>query len=274
MLLLFTPCPGLQEFISKIMLVHYQLDTTKPKPTNPLPPQPAHCLYFYPYDKVICSNPVNQSVSELPRSIIVGPKLYRVDLTMGYNTLVVIVGFHPGGLYRFLGIPMIDMLDQAVDASLLFGSEIENIIQQINEAGSYKQVIQIIESFLIKKAKAIKNILPIDQVLTNLVQRKKPVTIDQLAKDACVSTRQLERQFKERIGLPPKVFSRLVRFSKAWVMRENDPGISWTEIAYACDYSDQMHMIRDFKEFTNVTPGILQTGLENSPLRLQSVSIH
>ena len=272
MLLLFKPDPQLQQFIDTIMLVHYQLDQTKPKPTNPLPPQPEHCLYFYPYDKVIRSHPVNQSVVELPRSIVVGPKLSRVDLTMGYNTLVIIVRFHPGGLHRFLRVPMGEMLDLSIDASLLFGSEIENIIQQINEAADYKQMIQVLKCFLLKKTKTIKSSLPVDEVLIRLLQHKKPVIIDQLARDACVSIRQLERQFKERIGLPPKVFSRLVRFSKAWVMRENDPSVSWTAIAHACDYSDQMHMIRDFKEFTGVTPGILQTELERSPLRLQIIS--
>ena len=177
MLLLFKPDPQLQQFIDTIMLVHYQLDQTKPKPTNPLPPQPEHCLYFYPYDKVIRSHPVNQSVVELPRSIVVGPKLSRVDLTMGYNTLVIIVRFHPGGLHRFLRVPMGEMLDLSIDASLLFGSEIENIIQQINEAADYKQMIQVLECFLLKKTKTIKSSLPVDEVLIRLLQHKKPGTI-------------------------------------------------------------------------------------------------
>lgn len=270
MLLLFKPCSELQQFISRIILVHYQLDKTKPKPTNPLPPQPEHCLYFYPYDPVIRHHPVHPSASELPRSIIVGPKLSRVDLTMGYNTLVIIVGFHPGGLHRLLRVPMDEMLDQSIDSRLLFGSEIESILQQINETANYKHMVQVIECFLIKKAKTIKHGLPLDHVLTQLLQFKKTVTIDQLAREACVSIRQLERQFKERIGLAPKVFARLVRFSEAWTMRENNPAITWTDIAHSCNYSDQMHMIRDFKEFTGTTPGVLQTELEKSPLRLQT----
>lgn len=130
-------------------------------------------------------------------------------------------------------------------------------------------MIQIIERFFLKKAKLIKSNLPIDQVLIHLLQDKNPVNIDQLAKKTCVSIRQLERQFKERIGLPPKVFSRLVRFSNVCTMRENNPALSWQEIAHTCCYADQMLMIRDFKEFAGVTPGILQTDLEKSPLRLQ-----
>ena len=272
MVLLYKPRRELQEFVSRIMLVHYQLDTTQPRPTNPFPPQPEHCLFFYPYDKVIRRNPVEQSVEELPRSIIVGPKLHRVDLTIGYNCLIIIVSFHPGGLHRFLRIPMNEMLNQSLDTSLLFGKEIDNVIEQINQCNDTDRMILAIEKFLLKKAKNLKGSLPVDQVLTSMLRYKNSANVDQLAREACVSIRQLERQFKERTGLPPKIFSRLLRFSKAWAMRENNPDISWLQIAHTCEYADQMHMIRDFKEFTGVTPGILQTDLENSPLRLQNIS--
>jgi transcriptional regulator GlxA family with amidase domain len=62
--------------------------------------------------------------------------------------------------------------------------------------------------------------------------------VDQLVNQACVSVRQLERQFNERIGMPPKQFTRLVRFAKAWSMRERHPHLSWLQIAYACGFVD------------------------------------
>lgn len=269
MVLLYKPQLELQDIVSSITLVHYQLDKTQPSPTNPLPPQPEHCLIFYPYDKIIRQDATTQSIEELPRSIIVGPKIHRVDLTMGYNSLAVIVSFKPGGLHRLLRIPMNEILNQSLDSSLVFGKEIDDIIDQVNLCTDTSSIIQTIEQFLWRKSKNIKESLPVDQVLTKMLQCRKSVHIDQLAKETCISIRQLERQFKERTGLPPKVFVRLVRFSKAWVMRENNPGLTWLQIAHACEYADQMHMIRDFKDFTGVTPGVLQTDLEKSPLRLQ-----
>jgi transcriptional regulator GlxA family with amidase domain len=96
------------------------------------------------------------------------------------------------------------------------------------------------------------------------------MNVDQLARESCVSVRQLERQFRERTGLSPKLYARLVRFSKAWIMREKNGGLSWLHIAHACAYADQMHMIRDFKYFAGVTPGILQSHLEKTDIRLQA----
>ena len=69
-----------------------------------------------------------------------------------------------------------------------------------------------------------------------------------------MSTRQFERAFKDRMGVSPKFYSRLVRFGKAWLLKENNPSITWTQVAYECNYFDQMHLIRDFKVFADTNP--------------------
>jgi AraC-like DNA-binding protein len=53
-------------------------------------------------------------------------------------------------------------------------------------------------------------------------------------------------------------------------MRENDASLTWTNIAYECGYFDQMHFIRDFKEFAGVTPGIIEKELLKAPAMLQA----
>ncbi|HRP57957.1 helix-turn-helix domain-containing protein [Agriterribacter sp.] len=265
----YRPLPELRFFISRIMLVHYQLDTSKPRPVNPFPPQPDHCLYFYPYDKMSSFNYATRLTGVAPRSMLIGPQLSRVDLTMGYNQLTIMVSFQPGGMHRLLNIPMKEMTDQPFDAALFLGNDIDSISQRLGETADYDLMIDIIQSYLLGKVSMLKSILPVEQVLMQNIQNGDLNNIDRLAKQSCVSTRQLERQFLERIGMPPKFFARLVRFSKAWYMRESNEDISWLSIAHSCGYADQMHMIRDFKAFSGVTPTGLQSYLEKSPLRLQ-----
>ena len=55
-------------------------------------------------------------------------------------------------------------------------------------------------------------------------------------------------------------------------MREKHPALTWTKIAHACDYADQMHMIRDFKAFAGVTPRLLEKDLDKTTFRLQGTS--
>ncbi len=267
-----TPHPALRHFVRSIVIDNFQLDASCPRPVSPFPPQPEHRLYFYPYNKIICRNYADNTSCEMPHSIIVGPQLSRVDLTMGYNMLVVMVNFQPGGLHRLLRIPMHEILDLPLDASLILGKEIVDVTEQLTQATDHEKMITILEQFLLRKAKALKPILPFETVLEQMLASRQITNVDQLAKQACVSNRQLERQFKERTGLPPKVFTRLVRFSNAWVLREQKAHLSWSSIAHLCGYADQMHMIRDFKDFAGVSPRILQSELEKSHLRLQGIA--
>ncbi|MDQ3535824.1 MAG: helix-turn-helix domain-containing protein [Bacteroidota bacterium] len=262
--------PALTEFVSRILLIHYKLDTTKAKPVNPFPPQPEHCLYFYPYDKVNCHNSADQSTKALPQSIIVGPQLSLVNLSMGYNTLVIYVGFLPGGLHRLLRVPMVELCDRSFDSTLFLSKEINEVTDQINEQDNYDKVIRIVETFLLRKSVNLKPILPIDRVLRKMTNAPTLTNINIMASEACVSVRQLERQFKERIGMAPKVFTKLVRFSRAWNLHEANPQISWNQMAHHFKYADHMHLIREFKQFTGTLPSQLKHNLEKSPLRLQA----
>lgn len=70
-----------------------------------------------------------------------------------------------------------------------------------------------------------------------------------------VDRRQLVPAFRERVGLPPKRYQRLLRFQcAARAMRTPTPA-SLAAIAVGCGYADQAHMSRDFKEFSGRTPG-------------------
>jgi len=53
-------------------------------------------------------------------------------------------------------------------------------------------------------------------------------------------------------------------------LRENFPALSWTSIAHECGYFDQMHFIRDFKQFAGMLPGIIEKELAHLPVRMQA----
>lgn len=189
---------------------------------------------------------------------------------MSDNVMVVYVGFRPGALYRLLGIPMIELLNYPLDSTLVFGSDVDDVIQRINEAKDNNSVMRAVESFLLSKAGKRRRLLPFDDALYYLSNLHELPAVDQWAHCASMSVRQLERHFRERMGMSPKLFIKLVRFSRAWNMREKNPDISWNKIAHACNYADHMHMIRDFKQFSGATPGELQRHLHSTPLRLQA----
>jgi AraC-like DNA-binding protein len=65
----------------------------------------------------------------------------------------------------------------------------------------------------------------------------------------------------------PKLHARILRFEAALDSRARFPGRSWTDVAHAFGYYDQMHMIHDFQRFTGDTPSKILRELEDVAIR-------
>jgi AraC-like DNA-binding protein len=161
------------------------------------------------------------------------------------------------------------MVDGNYNAADVFGNEMQRLNEQLQEALDFDSIKNVVEQFLVQYLQKIKPVLPFDQAMLQLMKYDGNLPIEKIASQSCLSLRQFERVCKQRIGIPPKLFARIIRFSKAYRMRENLPSKTWTSIAHECGYFDQMHFIRDFKEFAGVAPGIIEKELEMVPVRLQ-----
>ena len=78
------------------------------------------------------------------------------------------------------------------------------------------------------------------------------MAITAIARRAAMSQSALERHLRAAAGAPPKMLSRLARLQR--VCRLWDSGRSLTTIAFEAGYTDQPHMVRDFRLFTGTSP--------------------
>lgn len=129
--------------------------------------------------------------------------------------------------------------------------DIEDII--INHP-KIEERIYYVEKLLIKK---LLNKRLNDNLLNgvyHILKSKGVTTISEVSNYTSISSRQLERVFKEYIGISPKKCCSLVRYQNVWkdlaFSREFNP----SNIAYNYGYSDQAHMINDFKKYHGSTP--------------------
>jgi AraC-like DNA-binding protein len=263
---IYQPHTALKEFINNIEVIHVPSDIPITYISVLNPPVSEKRLFFYPYELPEVEY-IGKSEKELqPRSILVGRQVSRVQLSMKPHTLCIKVGFQPSGLYRLLGIPLNEYeVDGALDSRYALDKDILFINEQLQAAASFDQMVSLIQAFFLKKLNKLRSTLPIDAVLMEVVKKGGLMTVEDMANTACISFRQLERQFQQRIGMTPKFFARLTRFAKAWAMKEGNPTMSWTNIAYHCGYFDQMHFIRDFKDFAGVPPSVIEAEIKEFP---------
>jgi AraC-like DNA-binding protein len=168
------------------------------------------------------------------------------------------VVFQPGALFRLLNIPLAEFGGVYVDAASVLNKEMRSINEQLANAENYASMIQIVEDYLLRKVRNIKMASqPIDMIGDILNNQPDQFSLQWFASQACLSPRQFERKFIERIGISPKLYCRITRFHKAFEMKDKNPGLDWLSVAIACGYADFQHLNKDFKQFAGVTPSIL-----------------
>lgn len=89
-----------------------------------------------------------------------------------------------------------------------------------------------------------------------ILKSRGVVTAGELEYSSGLGSRQLERLFRQYIGLPPKKVADLVRFQNAWLdlyrLTPRSGGLQ--DLVYAYGYSHQSHFINNFKKFAGRTP--------------------
>ncbi len=267
---LFDPHPILQPLIKMVLVkgvVPWDDDTKK---VYSYPPTPVHCIIFYLNSPIRVQKLGEDRFNRQSSCVVVGPQVTSVNIELSRDHRAVMVGFQPGGLFRFLGIPMTEMFDEGIDGFQILDKEIHFLIEELREMKKPEQINARVQTYLMQKNQYTLDLLPFDRALMKLQKNGNDYTMDAVAHDACLSLRQFQRKCHERLGMNPKLYARIARFSKAYSMFEGNQQLTWTQISNSCGYFDQMHFIRDFKEFAGVTPGLVSRKLEKSDLTFQA----
>jgi len=61
------------------------------------------------------------------------------------------VHFHPGALYRLLGIPLFEFTHQYSSASAIINLEVEDVNERLANCSDYTQMVQVVETCLIEQ---------------------------------------------------------------------------------------------------------------------------
>lgn len=166
------------------------------------------------------------------------------------------ISFFPLGFSNLINQSLDDLVNKETPLDELFDPKIIRLLENnIIHAGSTQERIDIVETFLLERLQENK---VIDQVIKTTVDaiyqsRGNVKIVDIFGKDKG-SRRRLERQFKKHIGLSPKQLGKVMRLQAALSLLLDKEPQSLTKIAYSSEYYDQSHFIKDFKEFTGVTP--------------------
>lgn len=261
------PSPFLKEFVRKYQVFRFQFDNGIIPPIKHHYPRPEHSITFYINDKQNYQDS-NSVIKPYPPCVINGMYTVPIHRHAGNDFLAIKIVLQPSTLYQLLNIPITDLTNNFLDAESVWGNDVAKLYDRLKQENDLDKMIACIENFLSIKLKNLHiDFTPIDTASNWLLQQEGRVSIDWLASQSCLSKRQFIRNFEKRIGVSAKMFERIIRFDKAYCLKNRHPQYDWLYVAIACDYHDYQHMVKDFKSLSELTPTTLSNLELHAPER-------
>jgi AraC-like DNA-binding protein len=232
----------------------------------PIAARPDQFLEFYLQDPYIVRLGDAAAPEIVPHSVVVGPcTQLRAQLVLCGKLDVFTIQFRPAGFHRLFRMPMDEFANQAFEARSVIGPKLGDFEQKLSCASSFRERACVASAFLIECLADRSGGDAVAAVANRFLSERGALGVGDAAAEAGLSVRQFERRFSEQVGVPPKLYARIVRFNAALEAKMSAPRRLWTDIAHDFGYYDQMHMVRDFEDFTGENPTAFTRRLEAMP---------
>lgn len=261
--------PALRSLIRHIVIIEADFGNVPVSIEGNFMPSPDQAMFINLFTRLKSKKSGENNYNTVTSCTLIGTQITPFKLRVEESHKTVSIIFQPGGLNRFLNIPMTEIFDNGYSAREVIGKEIEELLDRSHDTISLNELDSIIQSYFLSKLSRVKESLPIDFALQHLMVNYN-TDIDRIAEMACMSIRSFERKCKERLGMPAKMYARIARFHKAYKILESRPIVSWTDLTYEVGYYDQTHFIKDFKEFGRLTPTLMQKELSGDHIQFQN----
>ena len=179
-------------------------------------------------------------------------KPYIVGSEVNQLKMLVTIEFKPAGLYALTGINQSELIDKTISFDTVNSTLSKLMSEAVEKAASIYELLTNLDSLLLANMDTACH-PQLRQALHNIIDCKGSETIKNLSDDIHYSERQLNRIFRQCVGLSTKSFSRLVRINNAFRLLKK-PHNSLTLVSDLTGFHDLPHFIRDFKLVCGITP--------------------
>ncbi len=250
------PSPMLADYVRSYRIADFDFSNETDLPAKVYPPKAQESLQFFPRESETAHYPTTGKKFTVRDAALIGQHTCTNTRFVGRNFLTVMVVFQPGFLFRMTKLPAHEVANQYLDADIILGTGIRETNEKLAEckAADYQTMISIVETFLILKIKKLYfTPRPFDKIGARIINFPLR-SIDWYANEACLSTRQFDRVFLERMGVSPKLFFRILRLERIMNLKNLYPESDWLHLALQTGYYDYQHLAKEFNLLTGYSP--------------------
>lgn len=231
----FWPSESLAPFIEHYWIVRWNVAT----------PQRAETL----------PHPSIHMVLEPDHSEIVGVMRGRFSRMLTGEGRVLGTKFRPGAFRAFVAKPVASFTDHRWPIADVFGKRVNDFDRRALAESDDMLAAEIIDSFLRSLNPIANDTMALAARIAERIASDRNLTrVEQLVDEFGMTVRQLQRVFREYVGVTPKWVIQRYRLIEAAERLATGPLPDLALLAAELGYADQPHFIRDFKKIVGRAP--------------------
>ena len=212
-------------------------------------------MVFLQEGEVSCQ-PCHHAAFQLPEASVIGHFTCSSQLKVKGPVKMVIVQLNAYGSYRMLGINMHAISNYFRNLAKTGNGSWEQLAAQLRTADAGQVPALLDQALQQAMQQQAYDKQAVEKVADYLQQENGHVNIAHLASRFRLSRPTLERMFMEVVGLPPKLYARMLRFKKAMRVMQHIAMPQWQPIAGAGNgqYYNEAVFRQDYVYFNGQTP--------------------
>lgn len=172
------------------------------------------------------------------------------------GTHLVSARMHPLGALELLGLKAPACANRVVGLNRILGTRAKGVEAAVRQAATPAARFAVLENFLIGHRDASRGPSSfVGNAARRIEAAHGALRVSEMHEEANVSRRYFVSSFKSAVGVTPRAYAKIHRF--VWTLERLRDGsaIEWSRLAAEAGYSDQSHLIRDFRRVGGTSAG-------------------
>ncbi len=203
---------------------------------------------------------VNRAILQSPddfnfkQTVISGLRSSCLQIFPGRLFFVAGMRFSLFGFHHLFKMPGDEITDRNFSGRDVLGKEIGDLWQELGDIDDPVLLIMAMHAWVVKKMKRCEAVPNSWRRIDTLLKTSRFNIKKELPQLLGYSYKHSLKIFRQICGLHPKTVQRIYRINNLLSHPEILASPNWAGLSFQFGFSDQSHLIREFKEFTGFTP--------------------
>lgn len=184
-------------------------------------------------------------------AVFVGPRLENLRVPMFPGDLILGIRFLPGASRVAIGKTGEVLFDKWGPLQFQLPEMASRLSQLLSKVKNIEEATPILEG-IVGSDESDQEVM---RGVYAITASRGSLRVSDLPEIVGLSERQFQRRFKTEVGLTPKQYARICRVRATAIDAVHAAQANWGELAAERGFTDQAHLIHEFRTLFGLTPG-------------------